>query len=55
MKFRDSYFIWITISLLAAISAQFCINKISLAAAGSGIPQLKAIMRGLSLPNVLTF
>lgn len=44
---RESYLIWIFTSLFFAAVAQSCIQFISPLAAGSGIPQMRAIMAGV--------
>ena len=51
---RYSYWFWVPVSMMFAGLAQSCIKFISAEAAGSGIPQMKAIMAGVKLPNMLS-
>jgi chloride channel 2 len=55
LHYRDNYFYWMAASLFFAGCAQACIQYISPLAQGSGIPQMKAIMAGVNLPNMLSF
>mmetsp|Transcript_637 Transcript_637/g.732 ORF Transcript_637/g.732 Transcript_637/m.732 type:complete len:123 (+) Transcript_637:115-483(+) len=55
MGFRSTYVFWIVTGLCFAAMAQACMQFISPQAAGSGIPQMKAIMAGVKLPNMLSF
>ena len=52
---RDLYLFWVLSSMLFAALAQSCIKYISAMASGSGIPQIRATMSGVMLPNLLTF
>ena len=52
---KDNWLIWIPTGLACAAVAQAIIKYISPEAAGSGIPQMKAIMTGVTLPKFLSF
>lgn len=54
-KYNNNYWIWIPVSLAFAAAATAIITFVSPQAAGSGIPQMKAIMVGVKLPQMLTF
>jgi chloride channel 2 len=54
MKYRDNYWFWIIFGVIAVVLAQACIQFISKKAAGSGIPQMRAIMTGVKLPGMLS-
>ena len=49
MGLRNNYFVWMGVGLLCVTIAQACIQYISAAAQGSGIPQMRAIMAGVNL------
>lgn len=55
MQNRDSYLIWVGSSLLLLMIAVSCIQFISPLAEGSGIPQMKAILKGVQVPGMLSF
>ena len=55
LKGRATYWFWVLVSMLFAALAVTCIQYGSPQAAGSGIPQMKAIMAGVSMPNMLSF
>jgi len=50
-----SYIFLVLLSMLLAGLACYIMKYVSAQATGSGIPQMKAIMAGLSLPNMLSF
>ena len=52
---RGTYWFWVLASMMFAALAVTCIQYGSPQAAGSGIPQMRAIMAGVSLPNMLSF
>lgn len=52
---REYYWFWVLFSMLFAACAVTCIQYISAQAAGSGIPQMRAIMAGVNLENMLSF
>lgn len=54
ISIREYYFYWVLASTFFAALAVSCIQYISPQAAGSGIPQMKAIMVGVTLPNMLS-
>ena len=54
MKHRDIYWFWIVVGLAFVIAAQACVEFLSIRAAGSGIPEMKAILAGVKLPKMLT-
>lgn len=53
-KVKSFVFICLMSMLLAGLAC-YIIKYVSKNAAGSGIPQMKAIMAGLTLPNMLSF
>ena len=55
MKVRDYIYVWIPAGMLMAAGAQACIKFISKDSRGSGIPEMNAIMAGVSLPQMLSF
>lgn len=52
---RQNYWFWVLYSMLFAAMAVTCIQFISAKAAGSGIPQMRAIMAGVTIPGMLSF
>ena len=49
-KQKDNYWVWIGSGLVFAAAAVAIITFVRPQAAGSGIPQMKAIMAGVKLP-----
>ena len=55
MEYRDDYIVWTLSCIILVLVSLASVNFISYSAAGSGIPELKAILKGLNLENVLTW
>ena len=57
MPNRDSYTFWMVTGIIFVILAQACVKFISVKdrAKGSGIPEVKAVLSGVVLPNLLNW
>lgn len=49
------YFTWVLLPVCMVVFTAFFVHHISPQAAGSGIPEMKTILRGVTLKNYLTF
>lgn len=54
-EFKTNYLFFVGVGILLAMLAQTVIIYVSMHAAGSGIPQMRAIMAGVKLPGMLSF
>jgi chloride channel 2 len=54
-KWLDNYFAWVLSGVLLVLIAVAIIECVANKAAGSGIPQMKAVMAGVRLPEFLSF
>ena len=55
MDGRESYWFWLLLSLLFSACAVTSVEYISRESAGSGMPQLKAVLSGVTIDNFLSF